>query len=95
MTTTYHGRKSPPIYKPFGAPEPEEQMAKGSRKLLEAIIMTERTHGPVDMARLSALGISSPFIPPQAPPKSHMRVSSDSAWPLRRADGRTWAESAK
>lgn len=23
------------------------------------------------------------------------RVSSDSAWPLRRADGRTWAEAKK
>ena len=23
------------------------------------------------------------------------RVSSDSVWPLRRADGRTWAESKK
>ena len=26
------------------------------------------------------------------PNKSHNRVSSDSAWPLRRADGKTWAE---
>lgn len=23
------------------------------------------------------------------------RISSDNAWPLRRADGRTWAESKK
>lgn len=32
-------------------------------------------------------------IPQVAPSGTHRRVSSDSAWPLRRADGRTWAES--
>lgn len=29
----------------------------------------------------------------QVPKGKTTRVSSDSVWPLRRADGRTWAES--
>ena len=27
-----------------------------------------------------------------AKPQTQRRISSDSVWPLRRADGRTWAE---
>jgi hypothetical protein len=35
-------------------------------------------------------------IPPQAAPlKRNHRVSSDSAWPLRGLDGKTWAERRK
>jgi len=35
-------------------------------------------------------------IPPQAAPlKRGHRVSSDSAWPLRGLDGKTWAERRK
>lgn len=33
---------------------------------------------------------TKPFI--AAPIGRNHRVSSDSAWPLRRADGKTWAE---
>lgn len=32
-------------------------------------------------------------VPCRQPMGKPYRVSSDSAWPLRRADGRTWAES--
>lgn len=30
-----------------------------------------------------------------AKPQTQRRISSDSVWPLRRADGRTWAEASK
>lgn len=29
------------------------------------------------------------------PPKSKLRISSDSAWPLRNSDGKTFAEARK
>jgi len=34
-------------------------------------------------------------IPQAAPLKRNHRVSSDSAWPLRGLDGKTWAERRK
>lgn len=32
---------------------------------------------------------------PKPDPSRRTRISADTAWPLRRADGRTWAESAR
>ncbi len=43
---------------------------------------------------MSNLSIEPKFILAHRPNRSH-RTSSDGAWPLRRANGMTWAESKK